>query len=133
MMQTLIRATTIALFPWLTAGCSQPGVGTQPVLPGPSPLDSTTTADDVLVVDQSQLDDIAASYTLSEPLGEVSATTSCESASAADPCTNAARQQLRQAALARQANLVLIIDSALAQSYPMRLSLKGRLYRATPR
>lgn len=133
MTGTLTRTGIAGLIAVVTLACSQQGAAQQPVLQGPSPVDSATTAEDVIVVDESGLDDIRAKYTLSEPLGEVSGAAPCESGTVSEECTEAARQQLRQAAAARNANLVVVFDSALMQSFPPRLSLKGRLYQATPR
>jgi methionine-rich copper-binding protein CopC len=133
MMRTLRRAGTVGLAALVAMACSQQGAAHQPALQSPTPVNSATTAEDVMVVDQSRLDDIRKSYDLSEPLGEVSAVAACESGSASEECANAARQQLRQAAADREANLVVVTDSAVMQSFPPRMSMKGTLYRATPR
>lgn len=133
MKSRLLPAAIAVLFASTAPACSQQGIAQQPVLQGPSPLDSATTAEDVVVADESRLDDILARYTLSDPIGEASAAAPCESGTVTEECTEAARQQLRQAAAAREANLVVVFQSAVMQSFPPRISLKGRLYRATPR
>lgn len=133
MTRTFTRTGITALIAAIALGCSQQGAAHQPALQGPSPLDSATTTEDVIVVNESDLDDIRAKYTLSEPIGEVSGVAPCESGTVTEECTEAARQQLRQQAAARNANLVVVFESALMQSFPPRLSLKGRLYQAVPR
>lgn len=133
MMQVMRSAAAVTLASALTLACSQQGAANQPALSAPSPTAAATTVEYVLIVDQARLDEIRREYDVSESLGDVSATAACASGSASDDCTRAAQQQLRETAVARGANLVVIVSSALAQSYPPRLTLRGTLHRATPR
>ena len=65
---------------------------------------------------------------ISGPLGEVTANAPCTSGSVDEACIDAARQQLKAAAVERKANLVVIIKTAVMQSYPPRYSATGELY-----
>lgn len=128
-----MRATgPVVLVVLTTLSCSQPGATPTMSPHAPSPT-AAATAGEVLVIDQSELDEIRNRYDISQPLDEVSAIVTCESGRASAECERAARQQLREAAVSRGANLAAIVSTALAQSHPPRLSLKATLYRATPR
>ncbi len=132
MMQMMRTTAAVSLAAVMTLGCSQQGAAHQSAVAAPSPTTAVATAEDVMIVDQSRLNDIRDDYEISEPLGEVTASAPCAD-SAAEDCTRAAHRQLREAAVARGANLIVIVSSALAQSFPTRLSLRGTLHKATPR
>lgn len=132
MMQVMRATGPVVLAALMTVACSRQGGAHQEVLQAPSPT-AAATAEDVLVIDESRLDEIRGDYDVSEPLGEATGVAVCESGGATTGCEQAARQQLREAAARRGANLVVVVSSALAQSYPMRLTLRGTLHRATPR
>lgn len=125
-----IGCLTIAV----VTGCSpQPPAG-QPSGPGPGAGAGTGAAlADILVVEQSELDAVRAKYVLSEPRGDVAATATCESGQADKACTDAARQQLRDEAKKHGATLVVITSSAMRQTYPPQLALRGTLYDIRPR
>jgi hypothetical protein len=132
MMRVTTRAGTLGLALVMLA-CSQQGGAVQPHLEAPTAIAASTAADDVLIVDQSRLGEIQERYNLSEPLGDIGAAAPCEPDGSSTGCEAAARQQLRETAATRGANLVVIVSSAMMQSFPPRVSLKGTLYRATPR
>lgn len=96
----------------------------------PQKTDPGAPALDIRIVNPADLDALRSNrrYALSEPRGEISAVATCASGVADESCTEAARQQLREEAAKRGANLVVIVGSALMQSYPPRLTLRAVLY-----
>ena len=133
---------TVALLVLSTLfGCSpreRPAVEQPPEETGGSPTQKSHPggpALDVRIVNQADLDALRGNrqYTLSEPRGEISAAATCASGVADESCAEAARQRLREEASRRGANLVLIVESALMQSYPPRLTMRAVLYELRPR
>jgi hypothetical protein len=115
----------------LCIGCSSLAVPGEPS----SPPQGANPSQDVLVVDQAGFDELrkGGKYEVSEPRGDVAATVPCDSGSVDEPCVEAARQRLREAAAQRAANLVVVVSAATAQSFPVQYSVKGVLYVITPR
>jgi hypothetical protein len=103
-----------------------------------SPPQSTNPRQEVMevtVVDQAGFDEMRKSgkYQISEPRGDVSGSAPCASGDADEACVEAARQRLREAAVQRAANLVVVVSAAISQSFPVRYTVRGVLYVITPR
>ena len=100
-----------------------------------SPSQPSQTRDDVRLVEQAEFDEMRNSgkFTFSEPLGDVSASEACASGTVDDACVNAAQRRLREAAVERGANLVLMRSGAALQSFPVRYSVNGVLYQVKER
>jgi hypothetical protein len=112
-------------------GCAANPSAPEPVAPGGTPISAGT----VLVVDQAGFDDLRNSgkYDISASLGDVGATAACESGSADEKCVEAAHERLKGEAQERGANLVVVLNTALLQSFPVRYSVNAQLYKATER
>ena len=123
----LVLSLTIAT----SAACTSPALDVQPS----SDPQTTNRPDDVRVIDKADLDALrnAGTHDIKGPLGEVTGAAPCPSGNVDEPCTEAVRQQLREHAAARGANLVVIVRSALGQSFPPRYSATGELYVMTAR
>jgi hypothetical protein len=96
---------------------------------------TTTRPDDVRVIDKADLEQLrnAGTHDIRGPLGEVTGAAPCPSGNVDEQCMEAARQRLRESAAARGANLVVIVRSAVAQSFPPQYSATGELYEMTAR
>lgn len=113
------------------AACRAQNTGVQqPPAPGPS-----GQPPGVQVVDQAQWEAMRAAgqYVFSDPRGDVAATAACASGSADDACLEAARKTLRDEAVRRGANLVVVTRVASGQSFPVQISMAGVLYEISPR
>ena len=99
-------------------GCAASPSSPGPVDAGGTPISSGT----VLVVDQAGFDDLRNSgkYSISASLGDVGATAGCDSGSADQKCVEAAHERLKGAAQERGANLVVVLNTALLQSFPVQ-------------
>ena len=112
------------------AACTSQALDVQPSAP-----QASTPATDVRVVDEAGLEQLrkAGTHDFKGAMGEISASAGCPSGNVDEPCMEAVGQQLRDQALARGANLVVIVRSAVAQSFPPQYSATGALYVMTPR
>jgi hypothetical protein len=112
-------------------GCSANPSAPEPVAGGGTPISTGT----VLVVDQAGFDALRNSgkYDISASLGDVGATAGCESGSADQKCVEAAHERLKGAAQERGANLVVVLNTALLQSFPVQYSVTGQVYRISNR
>ena len=128
MLRVIGLVTIVAL-----QGCSPQPPASQPGDPAPGPGTSGAAPTDIMMIEASELDAVRAKYVLSEARGEIGATATCTSGQADKTCTDAARQQLRAEAKKQGANLVVIVGSAMRQSYPPQLVLRATLYDMRPR
>lgn len=127
----LIVAVALLISGWAGLACTRrPPVDPQPVVKGPG-----TGADvkDIMIIEQSALDSIRATYVVSESKGEITGLAGCASGTADDACTAAARQQLREEAKKRGFGLVVITSTTLRQTFPPQISLRATLHQITPR
>jgi hypothetical protein len=114
-----------------SAACTSHALDVQPS----SDPQTTTRPGDVRVIDKAHLEQLrnAGTHDIRGPLGEVTGAAPCPSGNVDEPCMEAARQRLRESAAARGANLVVIVRSAVAQSFPPQYSATGELYEMTAR
>ena len=127
----LMVAAALIISGWAGLACSRrSGVAPQPVAKGAG---TGAGAQDIIIVDQSELGSIRASYVVSDPQAEITGLAACASGTADDACTAAARQQLREEAKKRGFGLVVITSTAVRQTFPPQISLRATLHQITPR
>ena len=119
----------------VTGWAGDAGTLARPTPSAGSPTSPSQQSESIMVVDQAGFDEVRNSgkYDISSSLGDIAATVACEAGSVDDKCTEAMRQQLRQLASAKGANLVVIVNSSVLQSFPVRYSVNAQLYKATER
>lgn len=100
-----------------------------------SPTQTKFPPAEVQVTDPEGLDRLRAAGThdIRGPFDEVGVSVACTSGAVDDACVEAARQRLREASAARDANLAVIVGSAAAQSFPVQYSVTAQLYEMTER
>ena len=125
------RVLVLSLAIATSATCTSQALDVQPS----SDPQTANRPDDVRVIDKADLERLrnAGTHDIKGPLGEVTGAAPCPSGNVDEQCMEAARQRLRESAAARGANLVVIVRSVVAQSFPPLYSATGELYEMTAR
>lgn len=123
----LVVPVALVISGWVGLGCSQrspldPG----PDLPGPD-------AQDIIIVEQSELESIVAKYVVSPSLGEITALSTCAGDVGDDGCLAAGRQQLREEAKRRAVGLVVITSTLLRPTLPAQMFFRATVHQIKPR
>ena len=119
----------VAIAAWCAA-CTSQALDVQPAAP-----QRAYRSEDVRVLDDAGFKQLrgAGTHDIRGPLGEITAAAACSSGTVDEQCYEAVRQRLREEAASRGANLVVIVRSAVAQSFPPRYSAAGELYEISER